>query len=374
MSLPARWRSLLEALRNQGRLRSLQGAHGIDFSSNDYLGYGKLVDGGARADLPRSGSASRLLRGHHPIWEEVEAELARWHGAEAALVMTSGYSANLGLLSTVIENGDWVASDAANHASIIDGLKLAQGNRQIIPHRGLAGLAKYLDFMQTLHRPPSQRPELFFVTEALFSMEGDVAPLTELVDLAGRDGAHVIVDEAHSTGCFGPGGSGLVDELGLRSRVLATVHTGGKALGVPGAYICCSALLKEVLINRCRQLLYTTALPPVVGGWWLEALARVRADDAGRRRLHDNARLFREELRARSTHAGAQHFIVPVIVGDDGRAVRAAASLQRAGFDIRAIRPPSVAEGTARLRISIHADHDADTMRRAAAAVAEVAS
>jgi 8-amino-7-oxononanoate synthase len=370
MSLLARWQSSLETLRAQGRLRSLQSPQGIDFASNDYLGYGSLGDP-STVPLSRSGIASRLLRGHHPIWDEVESALARWHGAEAALVMTSGYVANQGLLATVIEKGDLVISDALNHASIIDGLKLAGGTRQTFMHRNVSQLAKLLEFLQHLRRPARARAELFIVTESLFSMDGDVAPLTALVELAERHAGHVIVDEAHATGCFGPQGSGLMDELGLRSRVLATVHTGGKALGVPGAYICCSALLKEVLVNRCRHLLYTTALPPLLGAWWLEALARVRDDDAGRQRLHANARLFRETLRDRGIEGLGEHYLVPVVLGDDSSACCAAAALQRSGFDVRAIRPPSVAEGSARLRISIHADHDADTLRRAAAAVAE---
>jgi 8-amino-7-oxononanoate synthase len=369
MSLDERWRAGLESLRAQARFRALESPQGVDFASNDYLGYVKLPNR-VTADLPRNGTASRLLGGHHPIWEQVEAELARWHGAEAAIVMTSGYVANQGLLSTVIEADDWAASDSFNHASIIDGLKLTRP-LFIFPHRDLAQLERLLRFAAA-HPAPGRRPERFIVTESLFSLDGDTSPLAALVELAERYGAHVIVDEAHATGCFGPQGSGLVDALGLRARVLATVHTGGKALGVPGAYICGSALLKQWLINRCRHLLFTTALPPLVGAWWLDALARVRGDESGRRRLHDNARLFRGELHSRGVNALGDHYIVPVLLGDDRQALAAAAKLQSAGFDIRAIRPPSVPEGTARLRISIHADHDRDMLREVAARVAEV--
>ncbi|HYV35518.1 MAG TPA: 8-amino-7-oxononanoate synthase [Gemmataceae bacterium] len=363
MNLIRRWLKELEALRAQGRFRTLQSGHGTDFASNDYLGYAKLQLS-IPTNLSTSGAASRLLRGHHSIWDTVESELARWHGAEAALVMTSGYVANQGLLSTVIEQGDWVASDAFNHASIIDGLRLSRGERHIYQH------GDFKDLERSLRAAPKEAG-LFIVTESLFSMEGDVSRLTELIILADRYGAHVIVDEAHSTGCFGPEGSGIVDAHGVRSRVLATVHTGGKALGVPGAYICCSEVLKQLLINRCRHFVYTTALPPLVGAWWLEALQRVRADNASRKRLNDNARLFREELAGHGVNALGAHYIIPVVLGDDSKTVQAAALLQEAGFDIRAIRPPTVPESTARLRISIHADHDADTLRRAAAAVAE---
>jgi 7-keto-8-aminopelargonate synthetase-like enzyme len=345
----------------------------VDFASNDYLGYGS----GARTSkgtvllspLPRSGMASRLLRGHHAIWEEVETALARWHGAEATLMLTSGYSANEGLLSTIIEPDDWVASDALNHASIIDGLRLTRAERFIYRHLDLNQLATGL---RTMAKSRSERRQLFVITESLFGMDGDLAPLEQLVSLAERYGASLIVDEAHSTGCFSPGGSGCVDAAGLRARVLATVHTGGKALGVAGAYVCGSALLKELLINRCRHFIFTTALPATLGAWWLEALNRTRGDDAGRVALHRAAATFRAHLAHHGVRALGGHYIVPVVLGEDRQAVQAAGRLREVGWDIRAVRPPSVPPGSARLRISIHADHDEATLAAAAAAVAGV--
>jgi len=196
--------------------------------------------------------------------------------------------------------------------------------------------------------------------------------LVDLVELCEKYGAHLIVDEAHATGCFGRTGSGCVDEAGLRSRVLATVHTGGKALGVMGAYVCGSRVLRELLINRCRHFIFTTALPPAVGSWWHEAIAQVQIADERQRRLHESAALFRAELARQGVTAGGEQYIIPVILGDDARANEAGQRLQDAGWDIRAIRPPSVPPGTARLRISIHADHDRDTLLAAARAVAEV--
>jgi 7-keto-8-aminopelargonate synthetase-like enzyme len=366
MKLLDRWSAGLDLLRGQGRYRELRPPTGVDLTSNDYLGYG---NGRASAcALPRSGLASRLLRGHHPIWDEVEAALARWHGAEAALMMTSGYAANEGLLATVIEQADWVASDQLNHASIIDGLRLAGAERFIYRHQDLDHLEIGLR-AASLART-SQR-ELFVVTESLFGMEGDLTGLPPLVQLAERYGAHVIVDEAHSTGCFGPAGSGCVDAAGLRGRVLATVHTGGKALGTCGAYVCGAARLRELLINRCRHFIFTTALPPAVGAWWLEALGRVQSDDAGRADLHRAAAVFRAELARHGVPVLGAHYIVPVVLGGDRRAVQVARSLQEAGWDIRAIRPPSVPAGTARLRIAVHADHAGETVVAAAAAVAE---
>jgi len=202
-------------------------------------------------------------------------------------------------------------------------------------------------------------------------MDGDRAPLRELVELTERYGAHLIVDEAHTTGCFGPGGSGCVDEAGLRDWVLATVHTGGKALGVFGAYICGSAQLKELLVNRCRHLIFTTALPPVASLWWLEAIKRVREDAAGRRKLLSNANRFRALLAEQGISATGTEYVVPIIIGDDTRAVEVANHLQERGYDVRAIRPPSVPQDTARLRISIHADHDTVTPRCARHALRE---
>jgi len=370
MSLTSRWQTLLDELRAPGRQRRLAPPAGIDFSSNDYLGYGQHVHAEA-ASLSRSGTASRLLRGHQPIWDEVEAALARWHGAEAALVMSSGYVANEGLLSTVIDAGDWVASDQANHASIIDGLRLAKAERFVYRHNEMSHLE---DGLRKAHEKRGAARELFIVTESLFGMEGDVAPLSDIFVLAERYHAHVIVDEAHATGCFGAAGSGLVDQLGLRQRVLATVHTGGKALAVPGAYVAGSKLLREYLVNRCRHLIYTTALAPQIAAWWLETVDRVQADESARVRLHANAQAFRAALMQAKLTPGGMHYLVPITIGDDARAVAAADRLQALGYDIRAIRPPTVPPSTARLRISIHADHTPKILSAVAAAVAEVGS
>ncbi len=357
-----RWQTQLDQLRAEGRYRTLTTAAGIDFSSNDYLGYSKLA--GSVCDRSRSGTASRLLRGHDAVWEEVEAKLAAWHGAEAALVMTSGYVANEGLLSAVVEPGDLVFSDQCNHASIIDGLRLCRAEKIVFSHNDVNDLVKTL---RQRHGNRRAAQAWFIVTESLFGMEGDKAPLPELVDLAARFDANVIVDEAHATGCFGGAGSGLIDAAGLRARVLATMHTGGKALAVPGAYIVGSRQLKELLVNRCRHLIFTTALPPQIGAWWLDTLDRVATDEAARSALHQRAEFFRKECCLRGMSLGGSHYVGTIVLGSDHAALSAAARLQSAGFDIRAIRPPTVPVGTARLRISIHADHDLTVLRELAA-------
>jgi 8-amino-7-oxononanoate synthase len=369
MSLFARWTESLEGLKAQGRFRFLSSSQGIDFTSNDYLGYGNSkIPSHYITGLPRTGLASRLLRGHHPIWDEVEALLADWHQSEAVLVMNSGFSANEGVISTIVEPGDWVASDELNHACIVEGLRISRPRKFVFRHNDLQHLEDGLK-SESAKRPPGR--EMFIITESLFSMEGDRAPLLEIVEMAERYGAHVMVDEAHSTGCFGQTGSGIVDQLGLRSRVLASIHTGGKALGVTGAYVCCSRLLRDYLINKCRHLIFTTALPPIIGDWWHSMLPKVRDNDRGRRQLHENARQFHAALSQRGIPTLGDSYIVPVILGDDPRAVRAATRLQEQGYDIRAIRPPSVPQGTARLRISIHADHRPELLDQLAGHVAE---
>lgn len=367
MNLRDRWTTALDQLRAQGRYRQFAPPAGIDFTSNDYLGYASLPCP-AVTELSRSGMSSRLLRGHHPVWDEVESVLASWHGAEAVLMMTSGYAANEGLISTLMEPGDWAASDELNHACIVDGLRLARCRRFVFRHNDLNHLADGLKAEAARNEPGRER---FVITESLFSMDGDQAPLQEIADLADRYGAHLVVDEAHATGCYGPTGSGCVDAAGVRARVLASVHTGGKALALPGAYIAGSRLLKEYLTNRCRHLIFTTALPPAVGSWWNAGIPRCQQDAAGRERLHENNRRFRSELAARGVAAGGTEYVVPVAIGDDARAVAAAGCLRDRGFDVRAIRPPSVAAGTSRLRISIHADHEPDVLTRLAEAVAD---
>ena len=359
MSLFNRWQSSLDQLRAQGRYRSFSLPKGTDFTSNDYLGYGGSrrfeIPPGELESMPVSGIASRLLRGHHAVWEEVENDLAVWHGSESALMLTSGYAANEGLLSTIMEPGDWVATDELNHACIVDGLRLAKSRRFAFRHNDLNQLEEGLK--AEVARNDAERIR-YIVTESLFSMDGDTAPLREIADLATKYDAHLIVDEAHSTGCFGENGSGCVDSAGVRDRVLASMHTGGKGLGVSGAYLACNRLLREYLINKCRHLIFTTALPPITGVAWRHMLRHVKADQLGRQRLSENASIFRAELAKHGVAALGDHYIVPVVVGDDAKAVAAATALQRRGYDVRAIRPPSVPPGTARLRISVHADHE----------------
>lgn len=363
MGLNDRWKIMLDTLKSQDRYRSIRVGDGVDFTSNDYLGYGHgrcPISVEEQANLPITGMGSRLLRGHHPIWEQVEARLALWHKAEAVLMMTSGFTANEGLLTTVIEPGDWVAADERCHASIYEALRICRPRKYIFKHNDINHLE---DGLRQEARTRTAGREMFVVTESIFSMDGDLAPLQDIIELAERYGAHVIVDEAHSTGCYGPNGSGLVDALQLRSRVLATVHTGGKALGLCGAYVCGSCLLKEYLINRCRHLIFTTALPPLLGAYWCKGIQRVINDNSGRELLFHNVQLFRSLLHGSGWDIRGNSYIVPIVVGEDSKAVRLAQQLRLHGWDVRAIRPPSVPEYSARVRISLHADHTPECLQ-----------
>jgi 8-amino-7-oxononanoate synthase len=355
MSVEDRFGNRLDDLGRLGQLRQLTPPCGIDFSSNDYLGFSKNR-APLGVDEARSGTSSRLVRGNDRIWDEVEAKLAHWQNQPAALMMTSGYVANEGLLATVIEPQDWVASDELNHASIIDGIRQSKAEKYIFRHIDL-------DFLESgLRQAAATRTrdrELFIVTEALFGMDGDRSPLHALDELAVKYDAYLIVDEAHSTGCFGVCGQGIWE--GGR-RLLASVHTGGKALAVPGAFTACSAILKQYLVNRCRHFIFTTALPPAIGAWWNQAIEQVKDGHLARETLHANAAYFRQALAERGIIAQGEHYIVPIILGDNVIVVRTAEALQKEGFDVRAIRPPTVPPGTARLRIAIHADHDQATL------------
>jgi 8-amino-7-oxononanoate synthase len=354
----------LSALLETGLLRRLRSPHGIDLVSNDTLGFAghPALAEAMRAALARCGAGSggsRLLRGHRDAFDRLEERLAAFSGAEAALLFGSGYAANIGLLQSVVGPEDLVLSDERNHASLIDGLRLTHGRRVVHPHLDLGAVEREL----RLPRPG----RAFVVTESVFSMDGDLAPLPELVGLAETHGALVIVDEAHATGLYGGRGSGRVEALGLRDRVLATVHTGGKALGSGGAWVAGPAVLRDLLINRARSFIFSTAPLPVLAAA-LEAALDLLGRELGRAaEVHRKASLLRARLGDEGVAAGGDSPIVPVIVGENEAAVALEGGLAAAGFDARAIRPPSVPPGTARVRVTVrYPIADADLSRFAA--------
>jgi 8-amino-7-oxononanoate synthase len=377
-TLAAELAGRLAALADQGLARSLRPAAGLDFSSNDYLGLAR--DPELRAALlarlaalpagePLGAPASRLLRGHTRLHADLERRLAAWKGTEAALLFPSGYQANVGLLTALLGPRDRALSDALNHASLIDGLRLAGCRRVIFPHLDLAAVEREL-------ARPHPEGRTFLVTESLFSMEGDVAPLDRYAALAARHGAELIVDDAHATGLYGEArGSGLCEAFAVERRVTAAVSTLGKAVGFAGAFVAGPRPLVDYLINRCRAFVFTTAPPPLLLYALDAALDRITAAPQLRRRALDLAERLRRRLAENGALGGERPGgagpIVPLLVGDNGRAVAAAERLAALGFDVRAIRPPTVPPGTARLRVSVHADHteaEIDSLAEALAA------
>ncbi len=365
-------RRLAEA-EAQGLRRSLRRPAGIDFSSNDYLGlshHAKVraaVAAWLAAGEPLGAPASRLLRGNTSRHEELEARLANFKGTEAALLFASGYLANLGLLTALLGPGDRAVSDAANHASLIDGLRLAGCGKVIVPHLDEAAIEAEL-----AHPHPGGRT--FLVTESLFSMDGDVAPLDRYADLADRHGACLLVDDAHATGLYGMArGSGLAERFGVERRATAIVSTLGKALGLAGAFAAGPRQVVDYLVQRCRPFVFSTAPPPLLLAAVGAALDVVEEEPWRRARVATLTARLRDGLAAaglpRPAGAGP---IVPVVVGDNRLAVDAGRELARRGFDVSAVRPPTVPPGTARLRISVHADHSEEEIDGLAAAVAEV--
>ena len=344
------FRVTLNELQRAGLLRELRLPNGIDLVSNDYLGlaaHPHLTQAMrvALGELPAGSAGSRLLRGHHEIFERIEARLAAFSGTESALLFGSGYAANIGLLQAVVSSDDLIFSDERNHASLIDGIRLTKAATRVFGHQDLGALEEAL-------RAP-HRGRAIVVTESVFSMDGDCTPLEELCTVAERGGAAVIVDEAHATGLYGGRGSGRVEELGIRDRVLATIHTGGKALGSGGAWVAGSRALRDVLVNRARSFIFSTAPLPVVGAA-LEAGLQLTEREPGRRAdVHRKSLLVRRALAEAGVNAAGQSPIVPILAGSNDAALALQAGLSAAGFDVRAIRPPSVAPGTARLRVTV---------------------
>ncbi|WP_442754940.1 8-amino-7-oxononanoate synthase [Methylocystis sp. JAN1] len=348
-----RFRADLAGLAARDRLRALAPRAGVDFASNDYLALAEAPElkEAARAALalgvPVGAGGSRLLRGNHPEHEALEEEAARFFRAESALFFGAGFSANEALLSTLPQRGDCIFHDALIHASAHDGMRLSRAPRVAFAHNDAAAL----DGAIRAWRGAGGAGRAWIAVESLYSMDGDTAPLDDLISIAERHEAFLLVDEAHATGVFGPGGRGLAARFEGRENVV-TVHTCGKALGVSGALVCLAAPLREFLINRCRNFIFATAPSPLIA-------ACVRAS----LKIAENAEDRREALRARVALAGRElqrlcdvapsgSQVQPVIVGDDARAMSLAARLRARGYDIRAIRPPTVPEGTARLRLS----------------------
>lgn len=344
----------LDALRQDSQFRTLETPGGIHLDSNDYLGLAvdprlKQSVRDAVATAPSvGGTGSRLLSGNAPEWQEAESTFAEFAETEAALFFGSGYAANIGLLTSILKPGDTVFSDAENHASLIDGIRLSGAAKAIYPHLDLAFLEK------ALRERRSSPGVKIIVTETVFSMEGDVAPLEDLLRLARQYRASIVLDEAHAIGVHGPQGRGISAAHIREPEILAVVHTCGKALASAGAFVCGTRTLRDYLINRARTFIFSTALPPYFARQIQSALQLARGAGVERAHLQEISTLLHHELTSRGFDCGTSSTqIVPVILGTNEAAMHFARALERKGFAVRAIRPPTVPAGRARIRCSL---------------------
>jgi 8-amino-7-oxononanoate synthase len=369
-SLEQRVAARISALGDARLLRALCPPEGIDLSSNDCLGLARhpLLQEGMIQAVRREGcgsTGSRLLRGERDGFARLERAFAVFKRTGSALYFSSGYLANIAVLTTFPEAGDVIFSDERNHASLIDGIRLSAARRLVFPHNDAGALTRLVEE----HHGPGQA---FVVTESVFSMDGDLAPLADYASVCRSMGAALIVDEAHAVGVYGAGGRGLIEAIGIEDDVFVSVNTAGKALGVGGAFAAGSSWAIEYLIQRARPFVYSTAPPPAVVGALEESLSIVVSEPERRERL----RLLSARLRARLIDAGlpvppGTSHIIPVLLGENERAIGVALALQAQGFDVRAIRPPTVPPGTARLRIAVNVGLTDDIVDRFVTALAE---
>jgi 8-amino-7-oxononanoate synthase len=374
----------LEELRERGlyrRLRLIEGPQGprvlvagrevLLLCSNDYLGLAaddRVREAAAEAALRwgAGAGASRLISGNMQPHRELETRLAAFKGYERALLFGSGYLANMGTIAALAGPGEIVFSDELNHASIIDGCRLARAETVVYRHNDT-------EHLESLLRESAGTPALI-VTDGVFSMDGDVAPLPELLELARRHRARLMVDEAHATGAIGPGGRGAVAAAGLSGEVDVVVGTLGKALGSYGAYVCTSAETVDYLVNRARPFIFSTAPPPPAVGAARAALGVLEAEPERVERLAANARALREALGAEGLIAGASTTqIVPIMVGEAEPTMDLCERALERGVFAQGIRPPTVPEGSSRLRFTVMATHEPEELRQAAHEVGEAA-
>ncbi len=362
-------RHLREISSAQGPEIKISGRRLINFSSNDYLGLAndpQLREAaiGAIGDFGVGAGASRLISGTQSPHLRLERALARWKGTEEALCFNSGYAAALGTIPALVSKSDVILLDKLCHASLIDGAKLSGAILRVFPHNHLGKLESHLEWAQRGH--PGKR--ILIITESVFSMDGDRVPLRELVELKKRFGALLMLDEAHAVGVIGANGRGLAAAENLNEHVDVQMGTLSKALGASGGYICGSRNLIEWLINRARSFIYSTAPAPGVAAAALAAVNFLSSAEGEERRLllWKRINLLRELLpkNAMNTEgSNASSAIFPWIIGDEQAALDLASALQNEGFLIPAIRYPTVAKGSARLRITVTASHEEDQIR-----------
>jgi 8-amino-7-oxononanoate synthase len=350
----------LSALEEKERKRSLQLPHGIDFTSNDYLGLTHSAELRERIAkrlmseaIPLGSGGSRLLRGNHRWHEQVEEDFRRFEDAEAALYFTSGYAANMAVLTALPTRHDVILFDALVHASLREGIHASFASKKSFEHNSLESLKIAASQL-------TNAGDVYVVIESLYSMDGDEAPLKEIAAFCLEHKLILVVDEAHATGLFGTHGRGLIDEQGVRRDVAISIHPCGKALAGAGAFVCSSENVKSYLINRARTMIFTTALPPVVPMQLSEVLTILTEHPELCEKALQNAELVRTTLAGNlkkwRVYPGRSP-IIPLIIGADSEACSVAEDLAKRGCDVRPIRPPTVAEGTSRFRLTINTLH-----------------
>jgi 8-amino-7-oxononanoate synthase len=378
-------RALLDeliALREMDRLRTLRkidqrdgvcvvidGRPLISFGSNDYLGLSShpdVIAAGIEALTHGAGATgSRLTTGNFALHEELENKIAHLKHAEASIVFSSGYAANIGTIPALVGRGDLILSDELNHASLIDGCRLSRAEVRIYRHADI-------EHTQTLLADRQAYSRLLVVTDSVFSMDGDFAPLNKLARLCNENDGCLMVDDAHGLGVFGDSGSGVIEHLGLRGSSVTLVQMGtlSKAAGGVGGFVAGSQILIDFLRNRARSFIYSTALPPSSIAAASRALDIIKSDHSLRKRLQNNIAKLREGLHESGyTVLLGESPIVPLIIGDSGAAVTISKQLEEAGFWVPAIRPPTVPPGTSRLRITVSALHTETQISELIAAV-----
>ena len=356
-------RSLFPLVGSQRGVIKTEGKTLVDFSSNDYLGladHPALIEGAKKAmeTWGTGARASRLMSGDLEIHHRLESAIAALKGKEAGLLFGSGYLANTGIIPALCGGNDVIYSDRLNHASIVDGILLSRARFYRFRHNDL----NHLEDLLKSHRSRYRRAMI--VVESVYSMDGDLALVSELLELRGRYGAILMIDEAHATGVFGAKGEGIISQTGA-DAVDVILGTFGKALGGYGAFVAVSNRMRQFLLNRARTFIFSTALPPAIIGANLAAVKLLEEEPGRRSRVCELAsglrRALKEDL---GLNTPSESQIVPVMVGDSQSALSLAESLRDAGFFVKAIRPPTVQEGTARIRLSVTANHSLKDVRQ----------
>jgi len=344
----------LDRLDNLDRKRRLIIPRGRDFSSNDYLGLARseFIRDAARdaidAGITHGSGGSRLLGGNHREHEALEAFVAEFYGREASLFFSSGYAANMALFSTLPQRGDIILYDALIHASTHDGMRLSRADNKSFAHNDAGDLEHRIG----QYRAKGGTGTIWIAVESLYSMDGDIAPLVRLHDIAFAHDAMLVIDEAHASGVFGEGGRGLSSAI-QRSENILTLHTYGKAYGLDGAIITMPQILRDFMINRGRPFIFSTAPSPMTAHLVEQVIRHVANNPQIPAALHQLMAMAHEAFGSLCPPREQDSQICPIIIGDDRAAIQIAAQLQRSGFDVRGIRPPTVPEGTSRLRVSL---------------------